>query len=820
MPAVNRIRIALLINQVDGDYQSPIWHAVDDVCAMRDCDLLIFAGKAPYSPLEEEVQYNAIYKLARSELFDGMIITSGTLANYIGDKAFGEFCKVFSGIPAVSISLPMEGMATVSIDNYGGMKDAVSHLVDHHNAKKIAFIRGPATNREAEERYRAYVDVMTRSALGVDMDLVRDGDFREFTARDAVRYWFDETKIRPEAIVAANDEMAIAAYDELCRRGLKVPDDVSIVGFDDLEAVRSFNPPFTTVNQPLYEQGETAANMLIDCLSSQRDANRAALLAGKSVRLSARLVIRESCGCSSFAPDGSLAAGGAGTPILDMDHSAAFSRDVESLRSALEREIGDESGDDGGKSGKETRGESARYAAGSGGKDSNRDLGSLQRELKSILLRWDKRNVPLTRWQKVLYELKDRYSGERRIRADAAIMRALVLIGELLSSGSGEERLRMSRVLNSLRLIDVSLHKAFSVPRFTEALAGMLFVSGIGEAYLSLYHSPVKDLEGTEWKLPRQSRLVMAYDQSGVLLSGSNWQSFPTADLLPEMYLRGARRKTLVFLPLFIHDRHFGYLGLGSGGSDDLVYETLRERISAAFHSVQLFRREKKAEEKLQTTLDILQKSEERYREMAVLLPSVIIETDRNLEISFINQAGREAFSLSDFDLSRGVSLPDFAYPEDAQKMAEYRERSLKGEGVSSNEFRLVKRDDSRTILLGRVQPIVQDSRVTGFRWGVMDLKPYIEQAMTADDELFRKYRFSARENEVLSFILRGAKIKDISDRLFISESTVKGHITSIYSKIGIKNREELFELIKDHQVNRNGYESFIYSMLIKLFQN
>jgi PAS domain S-box-containing protein len=330
----------------------------------------------------------------------------------------------------------------------------------------------------------------------------------------------------------------------------------------------------------------------------------------------------------------------------------------------------------------------------------------------------------------------------------------------------------------------------------------------------------VKDLEGTEWKLPRQSRLVMAYDQSGVLLSGSNWQSFPTADLLPEMYLRGARRKTLVFLPLFIHDRHFGYLGLGSGGSDDLVYETLRERISAAFHSVQLFRREKKAEEKLQTTLDILQKSEERYREMAVLLPSVIIETDRNLEISFINQAGREAFSLSDFDLSRGVSLPDFAYPEDAQKMAEYRERSLKGEGVSSNEFRLVKRDDSRTILLGRVQPIVQDSRVTGFRWGVMDLKPYIEQAMTADDELFRKYRFSARENEVLSFILRGAKIKDISDRLFISESTVKGHITSIYSKIGIKNREELFELIKDHQVNRNGYESFIYSMLIKLFQN
>lgn len=789
MTAVPRKRIALLINQVDGGYQSPIWHAVDDVCGRRDCDLAVFAGKAPFSPLEEEIQYNTIYKLVRSESFDGMILTSGTLANYIGEEAFAGFCKSFAGIPMVSISQPVKGMASVTIDNYSGMKDAVTHLVRHHGFTEVAFIRGPETNQEAEDRYRAYVDALTEAGLSIESEMVFPGDFREFTARDAVRSLCDGKKDLPQAIVAANDDMAMAVYDELSKRGYRIPDDIRVTGFDDLESVRSIDPPLTTVGQPLYGLGEAAANLLLDCLSETDLEHRASLLASTSIRLPANLVVRQSCGCSSFAADGRLAAHETDHFPTDNPDYEAFNRDVRELRAALENEI------DGAPNG-------------------------VMSALKPLLGPWSRRDVPLSRWLKILYGFKDDFSGERKTAADAVIMRSMVMIGELMGPEAGVEKLRMGRVLNSLRLIDVRLHRAFSLPRFTEALAGILFISGIREAYLCLYHSPVRDLCGTDWKMPRQARLVMAYDENGVILSEDNWQSFPSSDLLPRAYLLDNTRKTLIFLPLFIHDRHFGYLALGSTGSDDLVYETLRERISAAYHSVMLFRREKKAEEKLRTALDILQKSEERYKEMAVLLPSVIIETDANLSVTFVNQAGREAFNLSDIDINRGVSLSSFVHPDDSARLADYRLRSLALETVLPNEFRLVKNDAPRTILLGKAQAVLQGSRVCGFRWGVMDLKPYIEQNLTVDDELFKKYHFSPRENEVLAFILRGAKIKDISERLFISESTVKGHVTSIYSKIGIKNREELFELIKDHQVNRNGYESFIYSMLIKLFQN
>jgi DNA-binding CsgD family transcriptional regulator/PAS domain-containing protein len=313
---------------------------------------------------------------------------------------------------------------------------------------------------------------------------------------------------------------------------------------------------------------------------------------------------------------------------------------------------------------------------------------------------------------------------------------------------------------------------------------------------------------------------MLGYDKSGALMAGNNWQVYPTSDLLPQQYLGGAVRKTLIFLPLFYHDRHFGFIALSSGGSDDLVYETVRERISATLRNIQLFRREKKAEKKLRSALDILQKSEDRYKEMAVLLPSVIIETDRDFLLTFINQSGRESFGLSDIDLSRGVRLDSLSHEDDRARLLEFRALALRGIGGAGDEIRLVKSDDSATVLLGRMQPVLQDGKISGFRWGVMDLKPFAPKGPRADDELFKKYRFSPRENEVLTFILKGTKIRDIAEELFVAESTVKGHITSIYSKIGVKNRMELFELIKDHQMKDSGYESFLYAMLIKLFQN
>jgi sigma-B regulation protein RsbU (phosphoserine phosphatase) len=297
MDAVSRSRprIALLINQVDGNYQSPIWHAIDAVCAARNCDLLVFAGKAPDSPLEEESRYNTIYGLARAELLDGIIVTSGTLSNYIGKEAFAEFCAAYSGIPLVSISQPMENRDSVVIDNYSGMKEAVSHLTGGHGLTRIAFIRGPATNNEAEERFKAYTDALAEAGIPINERLIYRGDFREFTARAAVRFWIDEIKVMPEALVAANDDMAMAAYDELIKRGLRIPEDIRLTGFDDQEAVKHYDPPFTTVSQPLAAQGEKAANLLLDRIAGIKAGS-----GGNETRLPARLVVRRSCGCPAL----------------------------------------------------------------------------------------------------------------------------------------------------------------------------------------------------------------------------------------------------------------------------------------------------------------------------------------------------------------------------------------------------------------------------------------------------------------------------------------------------------------------------------------
>ena len=120
-------------------------------------------------------------------------------------------------------------------------------------------------------------------------DLVVSGNYLGPAGAEAVRLLLDERKVKFEAIASANDEMALGAITALQERGLRVPDDVSVVGFDDLEEAKFASPPLTTIRQPLYEQGRRATEMLL------------ALMAGEDVpsyvTLPTELVIRQSCGC-------------------------------------------------------------------------------------------------------------------------------------------------------------------------------------------------------------------------------------------------------------------------------------------------------------------------------------------------------------------------------------------------------------------------------------------------------------------------------------------------------------------------------------------
>ena len=130
-----------------------------------------------------------------------------------------------------------------------------------HECKKFAYISGPENNGEAQIRLQSFRDTLAKRQLRLHEERLMVGAFTEPSGEKAIRQLLDERQVditKLDAIVAANDSMAVGAMDELQRRGIRVPADLAMVGFDDIEAARYAHTPLTTIQQPLIMQGERA----------------------------------------------------------------------------------------------------------------------------------------------------------------------------------------------------------------------------------------------------------------------------------------------------------------------------------------------------------------------------------------------------------------------------------------------------------------------------------------------------------------------------------------------------------------------------------
>ena len=156
----------------------------------------------------------------------------------------------------------------VVADNRRGGYLATSHLIELGH-RVIACIAGPSTVTPSAERVTGYRDALEEHSLPFDARLIRRGDFGAASGFDATRYFLARRGAhRPTAIFACNDMMALGALGALHQAGQRVPDDVAVIGFDDIVLASYTAPPLTTIQQPKYEMGELAAKILIDRIQS------------------------------------------------------------------------------------------------------------------------------------------------------------------------------------------------------------------------------------------------------------------------------------------------------------------------------------------------------------------------------------------------------------------------------------------------------------------------------------------------------------------------------------------------------------------------
>ena len=182
---------------------------------------------------------------------------------------------------------------SVTADSYGGARSAMQHLAELGH-RRIAFITGNEELGSARARHRAYNDAVAIHRLEKDAALVQKGDFSTRGGRDAMQRLL-KLKQRPTAVFAANDLSAFGAISVLQSSGIRIPEDMSVVGFDDLPSASQLHPALTTVRQPISEMGRAAVNSLLGLVAGLE-------VATPQITLPTELMVRESTAQNASVP--------------------------------------------------------------------------------------------------------------------------------------------------------------------------------------------------------------------------------------------------------------------------------------------------------------------------------------------------------------------------------------------------------------------------------------------------------------------------------------------------------------------------------------
>ena len=269
--------LGLLLPEISGDFIAHMLRGIESAVNQSGFDLLISthrhrAGNGARGPLGP---HNT----------DGLLVFTTSLPD-------SELIHLHeSGFPIVLLykSPPAADIPCVNVENKSGARKLVDHLIEVHDYRRIAFLTGPEDNEDSYWREAGYRESLAAHGIPFDPSLVGVGGFDEDEGKVSVRQWLADG-VQFDALFAGDDEAAIGALAVFNDVGRRVPDEVAVVGFDDLPIARLVTPPLTTVRAPTEKAGYEAAAQLIRLIRTGA--------AEAEILLPTQLIVRRSCGCA------------------------------------------------------------------------------------------------------------------------------------------------------------------------------------------------------------------------------------------------------------------------------------------------------------------------------------------------------------------------------------------------------------------------------------------------------------------------------------------------------------------------------------------
>lgn len=624
-PSSKRSTIAIFASQVGRAWGAEFIAGINDAAEALDVNVVHFVGGVLKRSRDSKTNAGSfgLYDLAQPAQFDGLILTADVAYGANADD-LRSFRERFGNVPMVTQSVDLDGASMFIADNAEGMRAEVRHLIEVHGYKRIAFVRGIPGQIDAEQRFQAYKDELKANGLRFEETLVVEGDFTPESGGDAVRTLWDEREARVQAIVAANDRMAFGALEALQQRGIRVPEDVAVAGFDDLREAQATGVPLTTVRQSFYTAGKQAFEALL------KRVNGGTIQ--KVTVTPTQLLVRWSCGC---LPENVKQAAVA---PRDVAKTGKLENKREAALRALLNAAGVTERDTARGEFRDTFGRVWDSFLMALNETSTSD--DFLKAINALVELMQKHALSASVWHNVIsvmrrYALGGITSHTTMLLAENLFQQARLLTGELSQRAQAYRRLALEQQENILQGFSFSMAPAMSMGEVGAAVTEHFPAMGIARWYVMFYSEA-----GRSSSLAQENYNLLFQYEDGKFEIPQKPTMLTTGQLTPHGHLPDERRYTAVVMPLSLAGNRFGFMWAEMGMRDWEVYVRVRNLVSSALLRILLVQQKEQAQQQVEK---LLKEAHERAAELSVAIEWADRTAAENAKLYSSEQARRRA---------------------------------------------------------------------------------------------------------------------------------------------------------------------------------
>ncbi len=502
----------------------------------------------------------------------------------LDDAEVEEFIAPYRRLPLVNYEGRIAGVPSVVTDTRQGMRALIEHMIENHQRRRIAFIRGPVGHLESEERFLAYQETLQRYGIPFDSALVyQDSQWGKIVGVEAVHTLVRQRGVRPgidvDAVIGSEVDYAVGALQTLQEYGVRIPDEMAVAGFNDHLDAQTLALPITVMAKPFYEAGVVAVDALLDLIDGKSIPDR--------IDVPARLIVRRSCGCWSLdcpAPLSQTLTGEA--PAMRLSAPAGSSGDQLVARIMRLRETIDPSMEqswlDGLIEGLAPETPESKNEA------RDRFWSEFERELSRGCI-----SHKMAQWHdlisELLYLVASALADPDRLPPENRLFLQRVRLALAQERERARIELRTQTVEQSHTLLEISQSMLITqeVDHLLDMLAQRLPEMRIRNCWLVLFDDFTQTIAR---EAPERGRVVLALREGRRLPLPADGIPFLSCWIVPDELLHNHQPYALVVSPLFFGLRDFGLIAVQADLREGRVYQMLAQEISSALQSVFLWR--------------------------------------------------------------------------------------------------------------------------------------------------------------------------------------------------------------------------------------